>query len=209
MADIKADFLLMPKDTDAGLLFIFNKTHGSTPFNFIPDEPVKKHLAKIKTGETSVWGAFVSDELIGFVSMEPNSPYYLQQSPKQKCAAFIHEFVVDPKFRGHRVGQTLIGLCVNSQSDIFHINPAIQEVYTTAHAQNIPSIKAFIRAGFKEVVTFKDEQRKRNTIILKYIRDINGLSSKLLAHTKTRAFQFLVICTLIGIVINLLTGYYG
>eukprot|EP01084_Bolivina_argentea_P155326 270681_1 len=179
MTDNKAAFRLVPRDTDAELLFLFNKTHGSTPFNFIPDEPVKKHLAKIKTGETSVWGAFVSDELIGFVSMESNSPYYLQQSRKdspQKCAAFIHEFVVDPKFRGHRVGQTLIGLCVNSQSDIFHINPAIQEVYTTCHAQNTPSIKAFIRAGFKEVITFEDEQRKRNTIILKYI---NGLSSKL------------------------------
>ena len=25
---------------------------------FIPDEPVKEHLAKIKTGETIVWGAF-------------------------------------------------------------------------------------------------------------------------------------------------------
>ena len=43
---------------DSNILFQFNKTYGSTPLNFIPDEPVKEHLAKIKTGETIVWGAF-------------------------------------------------------------------------------------------------------------------------------------------------------
>lgn len=39
---------------DPQILFDFNKTHGTSPHNFIPDESVKAHFAKIFTGETIV-----------------------------------------------------------------------------------------------------------------------------------------------------------
>ena len=43
---------------DSNVLFEFNKAYGSSPLNFIPDEPVKEHLSKLKTGQTIVWAAF-------------------------------------------------------------------------------------------------------------------------------------------------------
>ena len=51
-------FAFVARSYDWQALFDFNKTHGSTPLNFIPDEPVKAHLQKIATGQTVVWGAF-------------------------------------------------------------------------------------------------------------------------------------------------------
>ena len=57
---------------DSAALFAFNKTHGSTPHNFAPnDAPRIAHLNRLATGEAWVWGAFRGgDELVGFMSGE-------------------------------------------------------------------------------------------------------------------------------------------
>ena len=88
---------------DSDVLFEFNKKHGSTPHNFIPDEPVKKHFSKLATGETTVWGAFSeSGELVGFISGETGGGYWLETGDGSASTCFINEFVVSPEHRGKR-----------------------------------------------------------------------------------------------------------
>lgn len=46
----------------ADQLFDFNKTHGTTYLNYIPDGPVRAHFGGVNTGKTIVWAAFVLEE---------------------------------------------------------------------------------------------------------------------------------------------------
>merc|ERR1719424_575374 len=90
----------IPKDYDPNKLYDFNVTHGSTPHNFIPEEPVRAHLSKLATGETVVWGAFDGDELVGMITGELGGGYWLQTAAGPDATCFINEFVVNPSHRG-------------------------------------------------------------------------------------------------------------
>lgn len=155
---------------DPERLFQFNKTHGSTPHNFIPEGPVREHLGKIATGETTVWGAFVEGELVGFISGENGGGYWLETGPGQAATCFINEFVVNPEQRGKSIGKYLTKITVDSKLGIFGINPAIKEMYTTFHIDNMGSRTAFIKGGgYHEVVTYSDAFRERSTTVAKYV----------------------------------------
>ena len=51
-------YRMVERGYDPEALFAFNKEHGTSPLNFIPDEPVRAHFGRLKSGETTVWGAF-------------------------------------------------------------------------------------------------------------------------------------------------------
>ena len=166
---------------DSNILFQFNKTYGSTPLNFIPDEPVKEHLAKIKTGETIVWGAFDennNDELVGFISGEVGCEYWLETGAGKDATCFIHEFVVNPNLRGKKIGQHLTLISVDPDLGIFGVNDNVKEMYTTVHVENVPSRTAFVRSGYEEVLTYTDHARDRATTVLKCTRN-NKVKSEL------------------------------
>merc|ERR1719265_1784932 len=64
-------YRLLERGVDAEALFAFNKTHGSTPYNFIPDGPVREHLGKLASGVALAWGAFdEAGSLAGFITAE-------------------------------------------------------------------------------------------------------------------------------------------
>merc|ERR1711934_226973 len=146
-------------------LFSFNKKFGSTPHNFIPDGPVREHLA---SPNTIVWGGVKDGKLIGFITAERGSEYWMATGPGDKKTAFIHEFVVDPSIRGQGLGTKLCALSIDATQGIFGIDPNVEEMYTTVHADNIGSRTAFIKAGYVEVMTYEDTSRSRNTTVLKY-----------------------------------------
>jgi len=155
---------------DPERLFQFNKTHGSTPHNFIPDGPVREHLGRIATGETTVWGAFSGDELVGFISGEIGGGYWLETGPGADAVCFINEFVVNPEQRGKSIGKYLTKISVDAKLGIYGINPAIKEMYTTFHIDNMGSRTAFIKGGgYHEVMTYSDEFRGRSTTVAKHL----------------------------------------
>jgi len=163
------DYKQLPKSYDWQALFDFNKTHGSTPLNFIPDEPVKAHLQKIATGQTVVWGAFDQGELCGFITGEYGGGYWLQTGPgyADQTVCFINEFVVDPSKRGKGIGKMLTKMSVDEEVGIFGINPQTREMYTTVHVDNVASRTAFIAGGYSETITYDDRFRDRSTTVLK------------------------------------------
>eukprot|EP00658_Telonema_sp_P-2_P060418 TRINITY_DN4933_c0_g1_i11.p1 TRINITY_DN4933_c0_g1~~TRINITY_DN4933_c0_g1_i11.p1 ORF type:complete len:198 (+),score=32.34 TRINITY_DN4933_c0_g1_i11:174-767(+) len=148
-------------------LFAFNQTHGSTPHNFIPAGPVREHLS---CDQTVVWGGTLGDKLAGFITAGRGSEYWLATGPGDGKTAFIHEFVVDPAVRGMGLGTKLAKMSICPDEGIFGVDPAIDEIYTTVHADNLGSRAAFIKAGYCEVMTYRDAARDRNTTVLKATR---------------------------------------
>lgn len=111
------EYRQLARTFDPDILFRFNKKHGSTPLNFIPDGSVRKHLAKISTGEAIVFGAFLCDngQLVGFISSEVGRGYWLQTGPGKAATSFIHEFVVDSSFRGKAIGKQLATMSIDPE----------------------------------------------------------------------------------------------
>ena len=121
-------------DFDSEVLFQFNKTHGSTPHNFIPDGPVREHLRKLATGKTVVWGAFAGEELAGFITCEVGGGYWLQgkgSDGNNSGSSFINEFVVSPNWRGKQIGQNLTSISVDPKLGMWGAHSQVEEVYTT------------------------------------------------------------------------------
>jgi anhydro-N-acetylmuramic acid kinase len=166
------EYRRVPTDYDTNAIFEFNKKYGTSPLNFIPDEPVRAHLSKLETEDTIVWGAFYQDEMVGFISGEVGSDYWEETGPGSKKTCFIHEFVVKPDLRGKQIGQNLTSLSVDPALGIFGCRDDVEEMYTTVHVENVPSRTAFIRGGYTEVVTYKDYQRDRATTVLKCTREM-------------------------------------
>jgi len=98
---------------DIDLLFQFNKTHGSSHLNLIPDDGVQEHLSKLTSGEGIVWGAFHDSELVGFITAERGGNYWLQSAKTKDSGCFVHEFVVLPDFRGTFFWVTLTSMTVD------------------------------------------------------------------------------------------------
>ena len=170
------DVRRVPPSYSLDVLFTFNKTHGTTPHNHIPDGPVREHLKKIATGKAFAWGAFSqsNSSLMGFVTLEPGGEYWSEVGTSRQrhdATGFIHEFVVDPAHRGRGCGTRILAAAVAtaSRSDgIFDLMARMDTVYTTVHQDNVGSRTAFIKAGFVEVVTYVDAARSRNTTVLKF-----------------------------------------
>merc|ERR1711907_236283 len=121
-------------------LFAFNKKFGSTPHNFIPDGPVREHLA---SPNTIVWGGVRDGKLVGFITAERGSEYWMATGPGDKKTAFIHEFVVDPSIRGQGLGTKLASLSVDPKQGIFGIDssmPAIMALKRIPWSQDTPDL---------------------------------------------------------------------
>jgi len=175
----------LDKSASVEELFTFNKTHGSSPLNHIPDAPVRAHLGRIADGRTHVWAAFEEARpatLLGFISSELGSPYFrlsalvadakavVSDADIDAHTAFIHEFVVAPAARGRGVGSPLARLSVDARHGIFGRASAVCEQYTTVHRDNAASRAAFMAAGYEEVLTYRDEARDRDTTVLRACR---------------------------------------
>ena len=166
------DYKLLDRDFSPDELFDFNKTYGSSPLNFIPDAPVREHLGKIATGETLVWGAFLDGDMVGMITGERGGGYWAETGPGSDRTCFIHEFVVKPEVRGKRIGVNLTAISVDPEMGIFGIADDVDEMYTTVHVENVASRTAFVKGGYREVMTYADAARDRSTTVLKCPRPL-------------------------------------
>jgi hypothetical protein len=62
----------------------------------------------------------------------------------------------------------LTSLSIHPTLGIFGVRPAVKEMYTTVHVDNVTSRTAFIKGGYHEVITYADSHRSRNTTVLKF-----------------------------------------
>jgi GNAT superfamily N-acetyltransferase len=100
------EYRRLERTFDPEALFVFNKTHGSSPHNFMPeDEPIRAHFAGLSTGETFVWAAFSEGNLVGLISGTTGGEYWSQTGTGPGATSFIDEFVVHPGYRGKGIGR--------------------------------------------------------------------------------------------------------
>jgi len=108
--------------------------------------------------------------LVGVVTAECNGGYWNNSSQSKDKCCFVNEFVVNPQFRGKKIGTNLTKITIDPVLGIWSLMPAVKEMYTTIHEDNGASKGAFINGGYTEVITYEDAKRNRNTTVLKSTR---------------------------------------
>jgi len=149
-------------------LYQLSVLHAATPHNFIPDWAA--HRRDLESHNTVIWTVHNQNQLVGFITATTGSEYWENTGHGRHATAFIHDFAVDASIRGKGVGTALARLSLDRDRGIWSVHEGVEEIYTTVHADNIASRTAFIKAGYREVMTYKDAKRDRYTTVLKASR---------------------------------------
>lgn len=133
--------------------------HGPNPWNYLPEGPVRAHLAEIGTGRIEAMIAEAEDEsLAGFISYQPVSGEFIRyQAPGRRAHAYVCEAVVNSAFAGKGLGAALLRAVVQDIRD-----RGVDDIYIDRHADNAASAGMMRKAGFVEVETYDDPARRPN-----------------------------------------------
>ena len=144
-------------DVEAMKLLVFE--HGPNEWNYLPQEEVSSHLEGIRAGESHGCLAFLGERLIGLVTFEICDSFarYEPASENGKRHGCVVEGVVDREFVGEGVGSRLTEMCKQAFRDL-----GITRIYVERHAENQASAGAMRKAGFVEVETFYDPERRQS-----------------------------------------------
>ncbi len=135
--------------------FIFE--HGKNPWNFLPEDEVRAHIAEIAAKKIQAYLAEVNGECIGFVCFYlglPSSCQKYEESEKNKVA-YLSEIVVHRDYVGQGIGSQLINTLKG-----YLIASNVVRLYAERHADNISSSKVMRKTGFKIVDEYNDEKRR-------------------------------------------------
>lgn len=143
------------EDIAAMTAFIFE--HGANQWNFLPEDDVRAHLAAIAGGRTQAVLAEAAGKLIGFVSFMTARTMVRFQSRDRigYPHGYVCEAVVHRDWAGKGLGARLLQEAVAQLSA-----QGFKEIYIERHEENLASAGMMRKAGFAEVATFDDPQRR-------------------------------------------------
>ncbi len=159
--------LATSSDIPSLIQFIFE--HGPNPWNYLPEDGVRRHLEAIATGDTWAILAACKPELIGFVSCNSGDyfPQYEPESVRNRLRGYIAEGVVHKAYIGRGIGTELL-----EQAKAEFRARGINTIYLDRHEENAASAGMMRKAGFALVDTIDDPQRRtvgsRRTAILRF-----------------------------------------
>lgn len=156
------EYKLLPKTFNVETLISFILAHGNTEYNLCPEQRMRDHFNKLKSGEIFAWGAFLGEIIVGLITAELGGQFCLHYG--EKTSAEIKQFVVHSEHRGMGIGTALVNC---AKEYIFTQYRDIKEIYVMIHASNLASSRAFIKEGFAVIITFDDPFRNRNTTVFK------------------------------------------
>ena len=135
--------------------FIF--AYGPNPWNYLPDEGVRNHLDGVATGETLGILAFDSEELVGMATFCDNNPFkkYESANASPDESGYIAEVVVASTHAGKGIGALLL-----SEARDRLIARGKRRIYVDRHEENLPSAGMMRKAGFVEIDTYLDLERR-------------------------------------------------
>lgn len=156
-----------PESIPAIKEFMFE--HGPNPWNYLPEEPVKRHIDEI--GRGTVWGvlAWDGDQLVGVGLYHLGTDYdrYEPEERRGRMQGQISEGVVHRDYTGQGVGRQLMVAAAEALLAL-----GVDSVYCHLHEENVPSARMLRGAGFVQVDVFHDPLRRfvgnRRTAILRY-----------------------------------------
>ncbi|WP_339411894.1 GNAT family N-acetyltransferase [Pseudomonas sp. EA_35y_Pfl2_R5] len=142
-------------DNLCGLIF----EHGPNPWNYLPPAEVTTHLQQIADGSVSALLAERGGELLGFVSYQRSRQFSRYQPPARLDLehAYICEAVTHRAVAGQGLGSRLLKQVIAAL-----VEQGISDIYIDRHEENAASAGMMRKAGFVEVETYADPERRPN-----------------------------------------------
>ena len=157
-------------DIPAMIPFIFE--HGANQWNFLPPDDVAAHLGAIAQGKTRAVLAESEGKLLGYVTFMIARSMMRYQSREHvgNPHGYVAEAVVHRGHAGKGIGSRLLKEALARLAQ-----DGCKEVYIERHEENLASAGMMRKAGFTEVATFDDPQRRssgsRRTTVCRIIMD--------------------------------------
>ncbi|MGG5872634.1 N-acetyltransferase family protein [Pseudomonas peli] len=133
--------------------------HGSNPWNHLPPAEVTAHLQQIADGSVSALLAERGGELLGFVSYQHSRHFAHYQPPTRHDLqhAYICEAVTHRAVAGQGLGSRLLKQVVAALDE-----QGVADIYIDRHEENAASAGMMRKAGFVEIETYADPERRPN-----------------------------------------------
>lgn len=149
--------MALPGDIDTLCSLILE--HGPNPWNHLPPDEVTAHLNGIADGAVQAVVADRDGELLGFVSYQLSRYFERYQPPERRdqLHAYICEAVTHRAAAGQGLGSRLL-----SQAVARLVEEGITDIYIDRHEENAASAGMMRKAGFVELDTYTDLQRRPN-----------------------------------------------
>jgi L-amino acid N-acyltransferase YncA len=133
--------------------------HGPNPWNHLPPVAVTAHLQAIAEGSVQALLAERAGEVMGFVSYQYSHDFqrYQPLTRADQRHAYICEAVTHRDMAGRGLGSRLL-----SQAVEHLLEQGISDIYIDRHEENAASAGMMRKAGFVELATYADAQRRPN-----------------------------------------------
>ena len=145
------------RDIDNLCALIFE--HGPNPWNHLPQDDVTAHLQAIADGTVQAVLAEREGELLGFVSYRLSRHFerYQPEARRGQLHGYICEAVAHRAMAGQGLGSRLLQQAVMQLGE-----QGVSDIYIDRHEENAASAGMMRKAGFVEVETYADPQRRPN-----------------------------------------------
>ncbi|HSX88071.1 MAG TPA: GNAT family N-acetyltransferase [Pseudomonas sp.] len=133
--------------------------HGPNPWNHLPEDEVIAHLQAIADGSVQAVLAEREGELLGFVSYQLSRHFERHQPEARRgqLHGYICEAVTHRAVAGQGLGTRLLQQAVMQLGE-----QGVSDIYIDRHEENAASAGMMRKAGFVEVETYADPQRRPN-----------------------------------------------
>lgn len=143
------------RDIDNLCALIFE--HGPNPWIHLPQDDVTAHLQAIADGTVQAVLAERAGELLGFVSYQLSRHFerYQPAARRGQLHGYICEAVTHRAVAGQGLGSDLLKQAVMQLGE-----QGVSDIYIDRHEENAASAGMMRKAGFIEIVTYADPERR-------------------------------------------------
>ena len=150
--------------------FIF--AHGANDWNWLPVAGIARHMRDIAAEQAAALLAMEDGQLLGAVTFCSTQDFARYQTPARRDASqgYVCEVVVRRDQTGRGLGVQLLERAVQALQ-----LEGLREIYIDRHEENAASAGMMRRAGFEELETFAEPQRRphgsgRTTVCRRMLR---------------------------------------
>ena len=152
-----------------GVLKNFIFEHGANPWNYLPEDGIDKSFSLVSNCQGEALVTCDSETIVGLaLFFYPSAlPENFQQYSDSNSAVYVAEVVVHSDYAGRGIGTQLLKEIINRAIDL-----KASRVLLDRHEENAASAGMMAKAGFREICTFTDLERRlhgsRKTTVLEY-----------------------------------------